>query len=369
MYNTSAYGCRSAVKQLTVYVSPIPTTAFAFAQTSVCIPNANVSFINNSTIADGTENAFTYLWNFGDPASGALNTSLARTPAPHRYSGIGPYTVTLTVTSGTGCGSTVSNVVNFIHPQPKTVFNFDKPSVCIGDNVLMTDVTNGLDGTITQWNWSFTDGGTAGTKQVLYTFSAPKTYDVTLYTVNSHGCSSDTVTQLFTVYAYPSVNAGPDRVVLEGGSITIEPVVTGNGLQYLWTPNTYLDNDKIEKPTAKNVLNDITYTLTVTGEGGCTSPPDNMFLKVLKMPKVPNTFTPNGDGINDTWRIEYLDTYPNCKVQVFTRTGQLVFESRGYKQPWNGLYNGKALPFDTYYYIIEPENGRQPVTGYVTIVK
>ncbi len=369
MYNTSAYGCKSKPVTQAVYVSPIPSAAFAFGQTSVCIPNADVSFINSSTIADGTENAFTYAWDFGDPASGTLNNSVAKTPAPHHYTGTGPYTVTLTVTSGTGCPKQTTRVVNFIHPQPKTVFTFSKPSVCIGDNVVMTDQTNGLDGTITQWFWKFSDGGSASTKQVPYIFTAPKTYDVSLYTVNTNGCNSDTLTKQFTVYAYPTVNAGPDRVVLEGGSITIEPIVTGNGLQYLWTPATYLNSTTIEKPTASNILDDITYTLTVTGDGGCTAAPDKMFVKVLKMPKVPNTFTPNGDGINDTWKIEYLDTYPNCKVQVFTRTGQLVFESRGYKQPWDGRYNGKPLPFDTYYYIIEPENGRKPVTGYVTIVK
>ena len=83
----------------------------------------------------------------------------------------------------------------------------------------------------------------------------------------------------------------------------------------------------------------------------------------------PNTFTPNGDGINEVWIIEYLDTYPDNRVQVFTRTGQLVFESKGYKTPWDGKFNGKPLPFDTYYYIVEPESGRKPITGYVTIVK
>jgi gliding motility-associated-like protein len=369
MYNTSAYGCRSASKQQQVYISPVPNTAFAFGQTSICIPNANVSFINNSTIADGTENAFTYLWNFGDITSGALNTSLAKTPQLHHYNGTGPYTVTLTVTSGTGCKNTITHDVNFIHPQPKTVFNFSKPGICIGDNVVMTDVTDGLDGTVTQWFWKFSDGGSASAKQVSYLFGVAGVFDVSLYTINSNGCNSDTLTKQFTVYPYPSVDAGPDRVVLEGGSIKLQPVVSGNLLQYLWTPNTYLDNDKTEQPTASNILDDITYTLTVTGEGGCTAPPDKMFVKVLKTPKVPNTFTPNGDGINDTWKIEYLDTYPNNRVQVFTRTGQLVFESKGYKTPWDGRMNGKPLPFDTYYYIIEPENGRKPVTGYVTIVK
>jgi gliding motility-associated-like protein len=164
------------------------------------------------------------------------------------------------------------------------------------------------------------------------------------------------------------VDAGPNRVVLQGGSITLEPIVTGNDLQYLWTPNTYLNNTAIANPTASNMQDDIRYTLVVTARGGCKAV-DTMFVKVLKAPVIPNTFTPNNDGINDTWIIEYLNTYPNNRVQVFTRTGQLVFASRGYSKPWNGTLNGKALAFDTYYYIIEPENGRKPITGYVTIVK
>jgi gliding motility-associated-like protein len=117
------------------------------------------------------------------------------------------------------------------------------------------------------------------------------------------------------------------------------------------------------------MLDDITYTLQVTGRGGCVAPTDKVFIKILKAPQVPNTFTPNGDGINELWKIEYLDTYPDCKVQVFTRNGQQVFESKGYKTPWDGTIKGKALPFDTYYYIIEPGNGRKPITGYVTIMK
>jgi gliding motility-associated-like protein len=368
MYNTSAYGCRSTSKVQQVYVSPVPQPSFAFIQPSVCLPNASVSFVNNSSIADGT--AITYAWDFGDPASGVLNASSARTPPPHIYSGTGPYTVKLTVTSSlSSCFKEFTDLVDFIHPQPKAAFDFSKPEICIGDDVVFTDLTNGLDGTVVQWNWNFGDGITGTNKQEQHLYSAAKTYDVSLYIVNSLGCNSDTLTQQFTVNSYPVVDAGPDGIVLEGGSFTMKPVVTGNNLQYLWSPATYLNNTNTATPTASNMLDDITYQLVVTARGGCAAPPDFVFVKVLKAPKVPNTFTPNNDGINDFWLIDYLDTYPNCKVQVFTRTGQLVFESKGYKKPWNGTIGGKPLPFDTYYYIIEPENGRKPITGYVTIVK
>ena len=212
------------------------------------------------------------------------------------------------------------------------------------------------------------DGNTMNTRQVTYRYADTITYNVSLYTVNTFGCNSDTITKPFTVYPYPKVNAGPDRYILEGGTITLEPIVSGNGLQFLWTPALYLDDNTKQQPKVNDPKDDITYTLTVTGRGGCPKS-DQVFVKLLKFPRIPNTFTPNNDGINDKWVIAYLETYPNNWVQVFSRTGQLVFESHGYVTPWDGTIKGKPLPFDTYYYIIEPGNGREPMTGYVTIVK
>ncbi|HNU88984.1 MAG TPA: gliding motility-associated C-terminal domain-containing protein, partial [Ferruginibacter sp.] len=73
--------------------------------------------------------------------------------------------------------------------------------------------------------------------------------------------------------------------------------------------------------------------------------------------------------INDHWVIQYLEDYPNNHLQVFTRTGQLVYESRGLYKAWNGTYRGRPVPYDTYYYILEPGSGRDPITGYVTVIK
>jgi gliding motility-associated-like protein len=370
MFNTSAAGCKSTNLVKSVRVNPNPNPVFVFNESSICLPSASVSFLNSSTIADGSQAGFTYAWSFGDPTSGFLNSSLAKTPLPHVYTGVGPYTVTLKVTSDSGCFKSVSKIVDFIHPQPKAAFTMSKTGVCIGDVVSFNDITNGLDGTVNQWFWNFGDASTGNTKFVTHQYTDTLLYNVSLYIVNSKGCNSDTLTQQFTVYPYPAFDAGVDQVVLEGGSTTLQPnIIRGTSLQYLWSPATYLNDVTLGTPTASNMLDDITYTLQVTGRGGCVAPTDKVFIKILKAPQIPNTFTPNGDGINEVWKIEYLDTYPNCKVQVFTRTGQLVFQSRGYKTPWDGTIKGKPLPFDTYYYIIEPENGRKPMTGYVTIVK
>ncbi|WP_157682183.1 T9SS type B sorting domain-containing protein [Mucilaginibacter mallensis] len=84
---------------------------------------------------------------------------------------------------------------------------------------------------------------------------------------------------------------------------------------------------------------------------------------------IPNTFTPNGDGINDTWNIRYIENYPNCTVNIFNRYGTKLFTSVGYPIPWNGKYNGTNLPVGTYYYIINPGNGQDTVSGYVAIIR
>ncbi len=84
---------------------------------------------------------------------------------------------------------------------------------------------------------------------------------------------------------------------------------------------------------------------------------------------IPNTFTPNGDGINDTWEVKYLLNYPNCMVMIYDRSGKEIFRSSGYSAAWNGTIAGKPLPFGTYYYVINLNNGTAPLSGYVLLVK
>ena len=366
MFNTSANGCRSALLSKLVTVKPLPKSNFIFSP-NVCLPDATVQFTDQSSIADGTQNAFTYTWNFDDVASGTSNSSTAKNPT-HIYTAAGPYNVKLQVKSGGGCLHDTTITINNIHPQPAADFDISKPmGICLGDVVSFTDKSNGIDGTVDKWRWDFKDGKTDTVQNPTHLYTTAGTYSINLFIINSFGCSSKPVSKSFTVYPYPLVNAGADKFVLEGGSVELKTSITGTSLSYLWDPATYLNNDRVATPVS-TPLQDITYTLTVSNPGGCSAS-DAVLVKVLKGPNIPNTFTPNGDGINDKWIIEYLDTYPNCKVQVFTRHGQLVFESRGYKIPWNGTLNGKTLPIDTYYYIIEPENGRKPVTGYITILK
>ncbi len=83
---------------------------------------------------------------------------------------------------------------------------------------------------------------------------------------------------------------------------------------------------------------------------------------------IANTFTPNGDGVNDYWQINGFDATSDGVISVLTRDGKLVYQSKGYAKPFDGTYQGKQLPAGVYFYTVDLHNGRV-VSGNVTILR
>ncbi|MBP9214090.1 MAG: gliding motility-associated C-terminal domain-containing protein, partial [Chitinophagaceae bacterium] len=98
---------------------------------------------------------------------------------------------------------------------------------------------------------------------------------------------------------------------------------------------------------------------------------DTVEIKVIPNIAIPNVFSPNGDGINDTWTIPALVAFPNCTLDVFDRGGRNIFTSKGYLTPWDGTFNNKPLPIGTYYYILKLNDTfyKAPFTGSISIIK
>jgi gliding motility-associated-like protein len=347
-------------------VNPQPKSNFSLPA-SACLPNASISFGDLSTISDGSQGSFTYLWNFGDPGSGGNNTSTLANPT-HTYTNLGPFSVKLQVTSNNGCVHDTTIVLNTIHPEPVGSFTVDKTDVCIGGSFVFNNTSDPADGTITSYNWVMDDGNVKNIPSFTYTYTTAGTYNVQLFIFNTHGCRSSTGMQTVFVNAYPPTNAGPDKFMLEGGQVTLTPAPISNmTVSYLWEPPDYL-NDPTIAFTIASPPEDKTYKLTVTSDKGC-SRSDEVFVKVLKAPAIPNIFSPNGDGVHDKWVIQYLESYPECTVDIFNRYGQLIYHSVGYTSPWDGTVKGNPVPIGTYYYIVNPKNGRKQMTGYVDVIR
>ncbi|MFN7540301.1 MAG: IPT/TIG domain-containing protein [Bacteroidota bacterium] len=114
-----------------------------------------------------------------------------------------------------------------------------------------------------------------------------------------------------------------------------------------------------------------TGAVSLTTPGGIASLGGFIFLLSPPniVPNISNVFSPNGDGINDVWQLSFLQAYPNATVQILNRYGQVVFFSNGYVPSWDGKFKGMDLPIGTYYYIINPKNGRDILKGAVTIIR
>jgi len=133
-------------------------------------------------------------------------------------------------------------------------------------------------------------------------------------------------------------------------------------IAFLWS-----DSRQQTTPVATGLASNETYFVVVTDAIGCTMSTEVYVEPTIGCLFITNALTPNGDGANDEWIIGGLEYFPNAKVQVFNRWGQVVFESTGYPSPWNGNYKGERLPVADYYYVIDYSKEFPPITGTVTI--
>lgn len=139
---------------------------------------------------------------------------------------------------------------------------------------------------------------------------------------------------------------------------------------YFWTPITDLANPAGLSTIAGPL---VTTTYYFTGQLNGCSLTDAVVVTVPNTElTIPNAFSPNEDGFNDTWKILGIENYPNCTVQIYDRWGQLVFATSGYSEDkaWDGKKNGKLLNESVYFYRIELRNAEKDlIKGSLTLIK
>lgn len=109
------------------------------------------------------------------------------------------------------------------------------------------------------------------------------------------------------------------------------------------------------------------YSVAITDSRDCLT---ELFFDLDLSYRIPNAFTPNGDGVNDVWKIGIIEYNPEAIVKIFDSRGLLLFESPpGYPEPWDGKYDGDYVKMGTYYYLIYLNEEDKPLKGSITLLR
>ncbi len=311
------------------------------AVTGTTVPvNCGVSPGQGTAVPSGGTAPYNYLWSNGETTNPAIDLP----------SGM----VSVSVTDAQGCTVSTGLTVN-ISGTIQASHSLIYPNLCYGDTIaaVAVDLPAGVHPLTMNWSHGFVGDTAYNLAAGTYTVTAQDFYmctDVFEIVVEQPDSIDPGI-----IVTRPSCTAIFDGSILSNTSGGTSPY------EYLWSDGS----------TENNLSNirDGYYYLTITDYHNCVA---SYFIDLIEAEYcliVFNTFTPNGDGVNDVWYIENIEFFPYNKVWVYNRNGNLVFHTEYYTNNWDGTYNDKPLPEATYYYVIEPGGGREVLKGHLTIIR
>ncbi len=347
----SPFGCSlSTTKEVTVFAIPQPD--FSFEDVCDGLP---VSFTNLSDISTGRINEI--LWDFGD-----MTNSIFEEPIK-QYLNPGSFQVTLTTTSDNGCINDLTKTVT-VFENPIADFRADNE--CFGTPIAFENLARNFGEGVLSSSWDFGNGENSSAAEPAINYAIAGNYNAKLLVTTENGCQ-DSIQRRITVFEPPSINVSRDTSISQGFSV--ELLATGAST-YTWSPSGLLDNSNIANPVA-TPLETTDFTVIAFDENGCEGS-DTLTITVTEdfRLEVNNTFTPDGNGKNDFWVIDNIETFSgDAHVRVFNRHGRLVFEDRAYDNDWAGTSQGDLLPDGSYFYLVTFATSKQIYRGTITIIR
>lgn len=295
----------------------------------------NLSNYNSNLIATTSSNTFTY-YHSQNGAENQIGSDEINNFSNYNLS-IGNNIVFVRIDSTNSCHQVVMLNLNLVSKPIITIT--DIMPICEGSSITVNPGT-GFD----SYLWS-----TSETSQSI-NISTPGNYSVTV--TKNHGGVSCTSVKNFTV---TNSNAAIIQEI-----ITSDWTSNQNTMSVLLTTNSNGDYvysiDGINYQTS-NTFSDLTngeYTVFVKDNNGCGITSQEVYLLMY-----PHFFTPNEDGYNDTWKIEFSEIEPNLTIKIFNRFGKLLKELDSNSKGWNGTYLGQPLPSDDYWFVVKRNNGKE----------
>jgi gliding motility-associated-like protein len=316
--------------------------------------------INSTTVGN-----VTYDWNpnIGNTA-GTFNVI---PPAP------GYYTVTVT----NECNVSISDSI-FIGwiPNPDINIEADITFGCQPLTINFTDLSTTPVGTITSWLWDFGDGNTSTDSNPQHEFEDAGLHDISLTIVTDEGCVSDSIfIEYIDVYELPIADFTTEQQFYTSFDMNAQFINNSiNATSYIWDFGDG-SSSSLESPSHEYIAEtDYLIMLTAISPEGCRDSIE-LPLRIIEDQAmyVPNTFTPNGDGVNDIFQAEGIGLNEGkFELWIYNRWGELIFFSTASRIGWDGTFNGEEAPMDTYVWVIrrlDKDNKVVPLRGHVNLIR
>jgi gliding motility-associated-like protein len=360
---TDANGCTATATVLIVEPGLLTVQASA-APSTVCV-GAQVSL---SASAGGGTPGYQFDWTPG-PLSGPNQTVIPTATT----------TYTLTVTDANGC-TTTQPVLVTVNPLPSPTFVGDVLAGCAPLCVNFSDLSTVASGSVTGWSWDFGDGNVSTQQNPSNCYTDAGVYSVTLTVTSAAGCTQTIVMNSYiNVFANPVANFGasPQPTTILDPEICFTDSST-LAAQWDWNFGDLLNSSSTVQNPCFTYQDPTCYlvTLNVTSADGCT---DSDTQTVCITPDVsiyvPNTFTPNGNGLNDLFYPVTIGIDPTqYEMWIFDRWGNMIWYTDDLDDAWDGIVLGhtEVVQQDTYVWKIKCKDvmgNQHNLIGHVNVIK
>ncbi len=382
----------SSTNTATTTASPTTTTAYTIVVTDAngCVDSIvnTVNFFNNPTV---TANAATpgVCFSFSDQltANGAVNyqwSPAAGLNATNIFNPVATPNATTNYqvigTDANGCRDTAFVQV-LVYPNPVAAFSAPVTSSCQPLSVNLQDNSNITSGSVVGWNWTVESNGASTQQNPSFTFPGIGDFDVTLVATSDMGCT-DTLTMVDYLHSYSVPTAGfyatPNPATVGDALILFTNTSTADVVSSLW------DMDGLAMINAMNpeyefiTADTFMITLIVSTIHGCLDTVSSpVVVEDVSEIWLPNSFTPNLDGLNDVWfpiGRNLLTGATSIDVEIFDKWGMSVYQSTDANKPWDGTFEGTATdcPQDVYVYRVYfvNEKGKEfNYSGHINLIR
>lgn len=339
------------------------------ADSPICI-GATETF-TAATTSGLTNPSFQWQWNGNNTGTNSptyTNGSLANGDS-----------VRCILTLDSACATPVLDTSNSLRipliPLPVTSVSITASAndLCQGDTITFNATpVNGGNAPAYQWE---VNGTNEGLNSAVFSTNTLKNGD----SVNCQLLSSQVCAQPVTSTAIdPMIRPAPvvtvmpaDTVIPFGQEVQLQTTVDSPVNSYQWTPIGTLNDPSIADPIASPSANTL-YQVSVLGFDGCTTTA-SVDIKVYRALRMPNAFTPNGDGRNDIFRVPPLLEITVIHFSVYDRLGARVFSTSNSSEGWDGRFNGHLQPSGVYVwqleYIDQLTGNTAAASGTVTLIR